>query len=90
MKEYLPNFTLGKCTTRAGYSAKLKKPQKINLAAIKKTFPTILETPILVVIKTEAGEVIVHGYGELLFKESKDMDLMEKVAEKIYSAGIQQ
>ncbi len=82
-------FSLGKCTTRAGYSAKLKHPRKLMLTAIKKEFPTILETPILLVIKTEAGEVIVHGYGELLFKEGKNMDVMEKVAEKVYALGVQ-
>lgn len=82
------NFTLGKCTTRAGYSAKLKSPQKLKLAAIKKAFATVLETPILLVIKTDAGEVVVHNYGELLFKEGKDMDVMEKVAKEVYEAGL--
>ena len=82
------NFTLGKCTTRAGYSAKLKSPRKLNLAAIKKAFPTVLETPIVLVIKTGAGEVVVHNYGELLFKEGKDMEVMEKVAKKIYDTGV--
>lgn len=84
----IPSFSLGKCKTRAGYSAKLKNPQRLDLKSIKFKFETILETPILLVIKTEQGEVIVHGYGELLFKEGKDMDEMEKIAERIYEVGL--
>ena len=81
-------FSLGKCKTRAGYSAKLKNPQKLNLKKIKDHFETMLETPILIVIKTHQGEVIVHSYGELLFKEGKNMDEMEKIAGEIYEVGL--
>ena len=81
-------FSLGKCKTRAGYSAKLPNPQRLDLKEIRHHFQTILETPILLVIKTEQGEVIVHGYGELLFKEGRDMDVMEKIARKVYSLGL--
>lgn len=84
----VPVFSLGKCKTRAGYSAKLKKKQKLELTEIKKQFEVILETPILLVVREEGLEIIVHGYGELLFKKGDDVSLMEKIAKKIYSAGI--
>jgi hypothetical protein len=79
-----PEFTLEKCKTKAAYSAKLKKPARLNLEHIKKKFKVILETPILLVIKEKGVEVIVHGYGELLFKSCEDVELMKNIAKKVY------
>ncbi len=84
------DFTFGKCKTRAGYSAKLKKQGKLDLKKIKEHFETILETPILLVIREQGLEIIVHGYGELLFKNGTDeqIGLMERIAENIYQKGL--
>lgn len=82
------NFTLERCKTKAAYSAKLKKQQQLDLQKIKRKFETILETPILLVLQIEGVEIIVHGYGELLFKKCEDRALMERLAEKIYEAGL--
>ena len=82
------NFTLEKCKTKAAHSAKLKRQQQLDLQKIKNRFETILETPILLVLKVEDIEVIVHGYGELLFKNCQDQDLMRKIAAMIYEAGL--
>lgn len=84
----IPPFSIGKCKTKATYSATLKNPQKLNLANIKQRFEVLLETPVLVVIKEQGIEIIVHGYGELLFKNCEEMDLMEKIARKVYEAGL--
>lgn len=84
----IPPFSLGKCKTRAGYSAKLRNPQQLNLSKIKEIFETVLGTPILLVIKTEQGEVIIHGYGELLFKAGKDVEIMERIAKNVYEVGL--
>ncbi len=83
-------FTFGKCKTRAGYSAKLIKQGKLDLKKIKDHFETILETPILLVIKVGGLEIVVHGYGELLFKNgtNEQVELMEKVAERVYEKGL--
>ena len=85
------NFTFGKCKTRAGYSAKLIKQGKLDLKKIKEEFETILETPILLVIKTEGLEIIVHVYGELLFKNGRveQMELMEKIVKKVYEKRLE-
>jgi len=83
-----PKFTLTKCKTKAAYSAKLVKKNKLNLDKVAEKYEVILETPILLVINSKAGEVIVHGYGELLFKKCENIDLMKKVAEEIYSVGL--
>lgn len=84
-------FTFGKCKTRAGYSAKLTKQGKLDLKKIRESFETILETPILLVIKVERLEIIVHGYGELLFKNgtAEQVELMEKVVKKVYEMGLE-
>lgn len=82
------NFTLEKCKTKAAYSAKLKRQQHLDLQKINQKFETVLETPILLVVKIDGVEVIVHGYGELLFKKCEDQRLMERVAEKIYEVGL--
>ncbi len=82
------DFTVEKCKTKAAYSAKLKHQQKLDLGKIKKEFEVILETPILLVVTVEGIEIIVHGYGELLFKNCKDIGLMAKIAEKIYTTGL--
>lgn len=81
-------FSFGKCKTKATYSAKLRQPGKLNLEKIKKRFTTLLETPILLVISVQGIEIVVHGYGELLFKKCEDMDLMEKIAGQVYEVGM--
>lgn len=84
----MTKFTLEKCKTKAAYSAKLPTNTKLDLAAIKKKYEVILETPVLLVVKVEDIEIIVHGYGELLFKECEDVKWMKKVAEEIYEVGL--
>lgn len=81
-------FNLAKCRTKAAYSAKLKRQGRLDLDKIKKEFEVVLETPILLVIKAEGVEIIVHGYGELLFKRCEDIEKMSRLAEKIYEAGL--
>lgn len=78
------DFSLRRCKTRAGFSAQPVKNTKLDLESIKREFEVVIDTPILLVIGTEAGKTIVHSYGELLFKECEDVELMKKVAEKIY------
>ena len=80
-------FSLGKCKTRAAYSSKLMQKAKLNLEKIKKNYETILETPILIIIKINNIEIIVHSHGELIFKSGNDTEWMEKTAEEIYEIG---
>ncbi len=82
------DFSLGKCKTKATFSAKLTHPQKLNLDKIKKKFNVVLDTPILLVIHIRGVELIVHGYGELLFKNCEDMDLMNEIAREVYEVGL--
>ncbi|MBU1111252.1 MAG: hypothetical protein ABIG93_05625 [archaeon] len=82
-------FILSKCKTKAAYSAKLKKPGKLNLNKIKKKFEVVMDTEIVLVLKVDGVELICHAYGELLFKNCDDLTLMEKIAEKVYSMGLE-
>ena len=75
-----------KCKTKAAYSAKLGK--KINLDKVRSKFDVVLDTPILVVVKVDGVEVIVHGYGELLFKKCDDVEKMQEIATKINKVGL--
>jgi hypothetical protein len=52
----------------------------------------VLETPILLVIREQGLEIVVHGYGELLFKNGTEeqKELMRKVAEKVYEKGLKE
>ena len=52
---------------------------------LKSKFHTIIETPIVLVIKEDNIEIIVHEFGELLFKDSTDEKKMHKIAEKIFN-----
>lgn len=82
-------FNVEKCKTKAAYSAKLQQKGKLDLAKIKAHFDVILETPILLVIKVNGIEIIVHNYGELLFKKGDDVAWMRLVAARIYEQGLQ-
>jgi len=82
-------FILAKCKTKAAYSAKLKKQAKLDLNKIKKKFEVVLETPILLVIEVKNIEIVVHGFGELLFKKCDDENFMQKTAESIYKIGLE-
>ena len=81
-------FTLGKCKTRAAYSAKLRKQGVLDLKRVAKKFIVVLETPIVLVISVSGVEVIVHQYGELVFKKCEDMELMERMAREVYGVGM--
>ncbi|MBI4738857.1 HesA/MoeB/ThiF family protein [Candidatus Woesearchaeota archaeon] len=84
-------FTIQKCKTRAGWSARPVRQTRLDLSKLKKRFQIVLETPILLVVKKEgfSGEIIVHNYGEILFKQSSDEKKMKAIAAEIYEAGQQ-
>ncbi len=81
-------FHVQKCKTRAGYSAKLVKQGKLDLSKLREKFDVVMDTPVLLVLSIDGIDVIVHGYGELLFKKCDDVKLAERIAEKIYGVGV--
>jgi molybdopterin-synthase adenylyltransferase len=81
-------FKVAKCKTRAAYSVKPNKQIKLDLGKIKKNFKTVLDTPIVVVIESDGVEIIVHNYGELVFKKFDDEKKIKEIAEKVYRVGM--
>ncbi len=71
-----------KCQTKAGWSA--KKNVKLDLTELAKKYEVVLDSKILLVVKTECGEVVIHNYGELMFKECNDTEKIKKIAEDIF------
>lgn len=80
-------FTVARCKTRAAYSAKPTKNIKLNLEKIKHHFETIIDTPIALVIEENGVKIIVHSYGELIFKNYFDEEKIKQMAGEIYEVG---
>ena len=78
-------FKIQKCKSKAAYSAKPKKRISLDLEKIKKKYKVVEDTPIMIVIKEKGVEMIVHNYGETLFKNCDDKKLMEGIAKEIYT-----
>ncbi len=79
-------FKVSKCKDKAGYSAKPVKNLELDLWRVKKKFVTILETPLVIVVDCD-GEIVVHKFGELLFKTLTDEKKINEIAKQIYAAG---
>jgi len=81
------DFIVEECKEKGGLSAKPKNPIHLDLKKISAQYKTLLETPILIVIE-EQGEIVVHNYGELLFKDLKDENKIRTIAQKIYEVSV--
>ncbi len=79
------SYTIKKCKTRAAFSVRFNR--NIDLVKIKKKYKVLLETPLLLVVEKDGAEMIVHQYGEVIFKKAKDYNQIEKLTEEIYSLG---
>lgn len=78
------------CKSKGAISVKSPAVKKLNLQAIRQKFSKeiTLDTPIIIVLDYE-GQIIVHSYGELMFKDLRDESKIAKIAEKIFRAGEQ-
>ena len=84
-------FTLTKCKTDLSCKAKLNKRQKLDFNNLKKSFKVVTDAGIALVIKADGIEVVVHGYGELVFKLGKknvSEKRLEQIAKKIYGVAL--
>jgi len=77
-------FEIKKCKKKAAYTAKPKNNLKLDLDGLKNKFEVVFDSPLVLVLKIDEEEVVVHKYGELIFKKCEDMDKMEKIAKKIF------
>jgi hypothetical protein len=82
-------FILSKCKTKAAYSTRLKgQHYKLDLKLLAKEFEVIIETPVVIVIKVNSIVLTAHNFGELLFRNTDDLDLMQSIAEQVYEKGL--
>ncbi|MBS3134399.1 HesA/MoeB/ThiF family protein [Candidatus Woesearchaeota archaeon] len=81
------DFTLKLCKTKAAYSVKPFRNVRLNLNQIKNVYTPIIETPLLLIVKIKGYEVIVHNYGELIFKDLKNEVIIKQIAKDVYSLG---
>ena len=80
----IKKFDIKLCKTRGAYSVKLNKKIDIDFKKLK-GYKIIIETPILVVLKVDNEEIIVHKYGEIIFKKLKDEKKIIKIANEIFN-----
>ncbi|NQV09196.1 HesA/MoeB/ThiF family protein [Candidatus Woesearchaeota archaeon] len=80
------DFYVKHCKTKAAFSAKPKTRMNLDLNKIKNKFKTKLESSILLILDVEGG-IIVHKYGELIFKKLNNEKKVKEISEKIYSIG---
>ena len=86
-KVEIGDFTLKLCKTKAAYSVKPFRNVRLNLNQIKNAYDPVIETPLLLIINVKGYEVIVHNYGELIFKDLKNELIIKQIAKEIYSIG---
>lgn len=86
-------FKITYCKSKAGFSVKPLKKIRFNLERIKNKLKIMMDTPILLVVDREdplvREEIIIHSYGEIVFKKQEDTDKIAKIAKIIYDAGLE-
>ena len=80
----IKKFDIKLCKTKGAYSVKFNKKIDIDFKKLK-GYKTIIETPILIVLNVDNEEVIVHKYGEIIFKKLKDEKKIIKIANEIFN-----
>lgn len=78
-------FEIKECKTKAGYTVKPLKKTKVDFAKIRKSFQVVFDSPLVLVIQEEGMEIVIHIYGELLIKNTKDKEKMQSIARRIYA-----
>nr|MBI4156568.1 HesA/MoeB/ThiF family protein [Candidatus Woesearchaeota archaeon] len=78
----IKKFDIKLCKTKGAYSVKLNKKIDIDFKKLK-GYKIIIETPILLVLKVGNEEIVVHKYGEIIFKKLKDEKKIIKIANEI-------
>ncbi|MBR9691045.1 thiamine biosynthesis protein MoeB [Candidatus Woesearchaeota archaeon] len=81
-------FSVSECNTKAAYSAKPKNNVKLDIKKIVSKYETVEDGKIIAVIRIDGEEIIVHNYGEILFKTLEDVKKIEEIAKDIYKTGL--
>lgn len=78
------DFEINECETKAMYRVKLKKRAHLNMKNLN-GFEIVMDGGMIVIIKVEGEEIIVHDFGELIFKTLKNTDKIREISEVVYS-----
>lgn len=84
-------FSLNPCDTDKSCKAKLNKRQSLNMSNIKENFNVVSDAGIALVLEIDNIEVIVHGYGDIVFKlgqKNVSKSKLKELAKKIYNVGL--
>lgn len=93
-EKLMDQLIIEKCKTRAAISCKfpdnLRYKIHLDLKELKKKFPVKSDAGIALVLEIDGFDIIVHSYGELVFKTTviEKIPLLKNIAHKIYKAGL--
>ena len=77
-------FEIKLCRRKGALEALPKGRQELDLERLKEQFEVLLDAGIVVVLRVNGFEVVVHSYGKIMFKDMKDEEKARKIAEEIY------
>ena len=80
-------FHISICKVKGRIIVKPKRQVKLNLEKIRSKFPVIMDASVVLVIEKDY-QIIVHSFGELLFKGCKDIKTAKSVAKEILEIGL--
>lgn len=81
------DFEVKECKDKGGLSAKTKEPVSLDIERIASLHAVSVKTPILCVIEEDGG-IVVHKYGEIIFKTLRDQTKIREIAGEIYAQGL--
>lgn len=81
------DFIISECKTKSSFLAKPRKKIRLDIRKITKEFKTLQDAGIIAVIDVDGEEIIVHDYGELVFKTKTNVKEIRDIAQKIYGIG---
>ena len=87
-KESNDLFEIKICKTKAAYAAKPKRHLKMNLEKLKNKYNIKADAGIVLIADIDGEDVIIHSFGEILFKGCKDIKKMHRIAEDIYKVAL--
>ncbi|MBW3003959.1 hypothetical protein KY328_05720 [Candidatus Woesearchaeota archaeon] len=82
------DYKIKPCKTKAAFSVIPVQKIKLDFDKLKIKFETLIDNPIALVIKVDDEEIVVHNYGEMLFKTLKNVEKIKTIADRIYEVGV--
>ncbi len=81
-------YEIRMCDTKNQYSARPLVEMKVDFARLKKSVKVLVESPIVLICNIDGVECLIHNYGEIFFRNTKNIKKMKIVADKVYRQSI--